>query len=245
MQSCCHPAKIRDSVNYASENNERRKNSSSPQLPDGLIWRDLNNIDFGFSVARAWDCIRPRCNEVDWFHVVWFSHRIPRHAIHLWLAIKRKLKTQDTLRQWDVSSNTDLNLLKCPLCDMQPDSHDHLFFECVFSLQVWEHVKRFTGIPNIPYNLSSIVDFLIPLAKMRSARSVIAKLIFAASCYFIWQERNYRLFKKKKRSQDQVIDIIMSTVRLKLMTCRFKKTSIVQMLSHIWKLPTTLIGPSR
>ncbi|GJV93061.1 zf-CCHC domain-containing protein [Tanacetum coccineum] len=110
-----------------------------------------------------------------------------------------------------------------------------------YSAQVWEHVKRFTGIPNIPYNLSSIVDFLIPLAKMRSAKSVIAKLIFAASCYFIWQERNYRLFKKKKRSQDQVIDIIMSTVRLKLMNCRFKKTSIVQMLSRLWKLPTTLI----
>ncbi|GJZ55722.1 hypothetical protein Tco_0610915 [Tanacetum coccineum] len=111
-----------------------------------------------------------------------------------------KLKTQDTLSQWDVSSNTDLNLLKCPLYDMQPDSHDHLFFECVFSLHVWEHVKRFMSIPNIPSDLSSILDFLIPLAKIRSARSVIAKLVFAASCYFIWQEHNYILFKKKKNA---------------------------------------------
>ncbi|GKE81781.1 hypothetical protein Tco_1551781, partial [Tanacetum coccineum] len=73
-----------------------------------------------------------------------------------------------------------------------------------FSLQVWEHLKHFSGISNIPYELNSIVDFLIPSAKLRSARSVIAKLIFAGSCYFIWQERNERLFRKKKRSHDQV-----------------------------------------
>ncbi|GKD06605.1 hypothetical protein Tco_1181579 [Tanacetum coccineum] len=125
-----------------------------------------------------------------YLHPWYEAASIPRHAVHLWLVIKRKLKTQDSLRQWDV----------------------------------WEHLKRFTGMANMPSALNLIVDFLIPLAKMRSARSVIAKLVFAASCYFIWQERNYRIFMKKKRSQHQVIDIIMSTVRLKLLTCRFKKT---------------------
>nr|GEV28401.1 hypothetical protein [Tanacetum cinerariifolium] len=88
----------------------------------------------------------------------------------------------------------------------------------------WEHLKPFTSMYDIPSDLNSIVDFLIPLAKMWSTRSVIAKLVFVASCYFIWQERNDRLFAKKKRSQDQVIDIIKSIVRLKLLTCRFKKT---------------------
>nr|GEX99632.1 hypothetical protein [Tanacetum cinerariifolium] len=115
-----------------------------------------------------------------------------------------------------------------------------LFGRCL--TVVWEHLKRFTGMSNIPYDLNSIVDFLIPLAKMRSVRSVIAKLVFAASCYFIWQERNFRILMKKKRSQDQVIDIIMSTNCLKLLTCKFKKTTSV---IHLSKLPTSLIGPSR
>ncbi|GJW68972.1 hypothetical protein Tco_0123396 [Tanacetum coccineum] len=44
--------------------------------------------------------------------------------------------------------------------------------------KVWEHLKHFSGISNIPSELNSIVDFLIPSAKLRSARSVIAKLIF-------------------------------------------------------------------
>ncbi|GKE79140.1 hypothetical protein Tco_1545260, partial [Tanacetum coccineum] len=106
---------------------------------------------------------------------------------------------------------------------------------------VWDHLKRLTGIPNIPSGLDAIVDFLSLMAKMRYVRSVISKLVFAASCYFIWKERNSRLFMKKKRSQDQVIDVIKSTVRLKLLSCRFKRTKHVQMLSHLWELHTSSI----
>nr|GEU40093.1 hypothetical protein [Tanacetum cinerariifolium] len=35
------------------------------------------------------------------------------------------LKTQDRLRQWDIGLSIDLNLLRCPLCDLVPDSQDH------------------------------------------------------------------------------------------------------------------------
>nr|GEW41112.1 hypothetical protein [Tanacetum cinerariifolium] len=83
-----------------------------------------------------------------------------------------------------------------------PDTHEHLFFECRFSFQVWECVKSLTSITGIPSTLNSIVDFSIPLAHRKSARSVTLKLVFAATCYFLWQERNNRLFKKTKRTQD-------------------------------------------
>nr|GEW69908.1 hypothetical protein [Tanacetum cinerariifolium] len=55
---------------------------------------------------------------------------------------------------------------------------------------------------------------------------------FIASCYFIWQERNNRLFVKQRRSKDQVIDVIKSTIRLKLLTCKFKKSKNVQLYLH-------------
>ncbi|GKD58279.1 reverse transcriptase domain, reverse transcriptase zinc-binding domain protein [Tanacetum coccineum] len=215
-----------------------------PNTADGLCWKNISNADSDFSVVVVWVCIRPRAIEVDWYHLVWFSHHIPRHAVHLWLVIKRKLKTQDTLKQWDVGSNTDLNLLRCPLCDTQPDSHDHLFFECVFSLQVWKQLISFICMPNVPVSLSLIADFFNPLANKRTARSVIVKLVLAASCYFIWQERNNRLFSKQKRSKDQVIEAIKSIVRLKLLSCKFKKTKNVQMYLHLWKLPNSLLSSS-
>lgn len=99
-------------------------------MEDRLAWRTSDGSFKHFSVSTVWDCIRPRGSTVDWFHVVWFSQRIPRHAFHLWLVIKRRLNTQDMLRQRD-----DI-MLQCPLCDLQPDSHDHLFFDCLFSSQV-------------------------------------------------------------------------------------------------------------
>nr|GEU30880.1 hypothetical protein [Tanacetum cinerariifolium] len=151
-----------------------------PNSMDGLIWKDHNDITLGFSMATVWDCIRPRGLVVDWYHLVWFTHQIPRHVIHIWLVIKQKLKTHDTLRQWDV--------------------------------------KTLIGIPNMPPTLDLIVEFLIPLAKKRSAR----------------------LFVKQKRSYDQIIEVIQSNVRLKLLSCKFEKTKTIwqqeKVLDVSWKL---------
>ncbi|GJZ31368.1 putative reverse transcriptase domain-containing protein [Tanacetum coccineum] len=108
-------------------------------------WCDANGKLSTFSVKNAWEALRPRGMEVGWFRTVWFSHCIPRHAFHLWLIMRNSLKTQDKLRQWDVSINSDLNLLRCSFCDAAPDSRGHLFFECSYSSQVWLHIRPLAG----------------------------------------------------------------------------------------------------
>nr|GEU57129.1 reverse transcriptase domain, reverse transcriptase zinc-binding domain protein [Tanacetum cinerariifolium] len=62
-------------------------------LDDVIVWPDVREVFQIFSVAGAWDSLRLRADIVDWRHVVWFPHCIPRHVIHLWLVIKEKLKT--------------------------------------------------------------------------------------------------------------------------------------------------------
>ncbi|GJV38923.1 sodium/hydrogen exchanger 6 [Tanacetum coccineum] len=130
-------------------------------LDDEIVWRDVRGVFQRFSVVGAWDSLRLRVDVVDWYHVIWFLHYIPRHAIHMWLVIKEKLKTQDRLRQWDVGPSIDLNLLKCPLCDMVPDSHSHLFFECLFASQVWFQVRALTGMSSVPLRFVDVLAFLI------------------------------------------------------------------------------------
>ncbi|GJR01111.1 hypothetical protein Tco_0524095 [Tanacetum coccineum] len=71
----------------------------------------------------------------------------------------------------------------------------------------------------------------------KSHKSVVAKLVLAASAYFIWQERNWRLYKKNKRTVQQVRECIYSTVRLKLLSCRFKKSKSGASLAQRWNLP--------
>nr|GEV71134.1 hypothetical protein [Tanacetum cinerariifolium] len=108
----------------------------------------------------------------------------------------------------------------------------------------WFHVVWFPS--HIPHHaihlcLDAIVDFLIPLANLKSLNQVVCKLGFAATCYFIWQERNIRLFKKTTRTQEQIINVIKSNVRIKLLSCSFKKCSIDQLLIQLWKIPNSVL----
>ncbi|GJT73883.1 auxin efflux carrier [Tanacetum coccineum] len=174
-----------------------------PLESDKLEWRFLGAVE-PFSVSTVWKAIRPRDVKVTWSNVVWFSNCIPRHAFNLWLVMKRRLKTQDMLRSWDLSSS--LNAGSCLLCSSQPDSHEHLFFECT-----------------------------------RTSMSIVTKLILAASTYFIWPERNERLFNNQHRSANQVIECISASIRLKLISCRFKRSTGSLALLRRWKLPDVLI----
>ncbi|GJZ43371.1 hypothetical protein Tco_0590626 [Tanacetum coccineum] len=85
-------------------------------------------------------------------------------------------------------------------------------------------MKAFAGLNNSSPIFSHIMSIITPYANRKTTRCVIAKLVLAASVYFIWQERNGRLFKNNKRTVKQVIDSIFSSVRLKLLSCCFKKS---------------------
>ncbi|GKC57148.1 homeodomain-like protein [Tanacetum coccineum] len=206
---------------------------------DVLQWRDSNESISEFSVKNVWDAIRTRGGEVDWYRIVWFPHYVPRHAFFLWLVMRNSLKTQDRLKQWDVGINTYLNLLRCSLCDLQADSREHLFFECSYSTQVWATVRRLANMDNVPPVLQNILLYLQPMAHKRTAKSIIGKILLAAAIYFIWIERNNRLFKDIKKNPEELCDMIMSTVRLKLITLRFKNTNSVNSMLERWKLPTS------
>ncbi|GKE07010.1 reverse transcriptase domain, reverse transcriptase zinc-binding domain protein [Tanacetum coccineum] len=197
-------------------------------IPDNLEWRTNLGVVKPFAVSSVWQSIRPRGFKVNWVHVVWYPNCIPRHAFNIWLFVKRKLKTQDRLWSWDVAGSMSSY---CSLCETTPDSHEHLFFECPFSSQVWFHLRDLVGLPSIQPSINLIMDAITPTANRCTSNSVISKLVLATVAYFVWQERNERLFKGLKMSFTQVIDCVVSAssvmfpaVLSNLMSCRFKKS---------------------
>ncbi|GJX12117.1 hypothetical protein Tco_0201976 [Tanacetum coccineum] len=176
---------------------------------DATYWRDFNGKQSEFSVKYAWEVLRTRGADVAWFHVVWFAHCIPRHAFHLWLVMRNCLRTQDKLRQWDIAPNTD----------------------------VWLYIRHLANMEAVNPSLQDIITHLQPIARQRTTSSIVGKLLLAASSYYIWIERNNRLFKNAKRSPEELRDSIMVTVRLKLMTFRFKNTANVTRMLDRWKMP--------
>nr|GEU89462.1 hypothetical protein [Tanacetum cinerariifolium] len=204
---------------------------------DSLEWRNELGLVKPFSVGMVWSCIRPRGDKVSWFDVVWFSYCILRHAVNLWLIMKQRLITQDKLSGWDFLGSL---MTSCPLCDLQPDSLEHLFFECTFSMKIWSHMSRYAGMNSVGLVFTQIVSAIMSFSKRKSSRSVITKLVLAACAYFVWQERNERLFKNSTRSVKQVIDCIMSSVRFKLLTCRFRRTKDGELFAALWSLPDAI-----
>ncbi|GKE25280.1 hypothetical protein Tco_1436792 [Tanacetum coccineum] len=93
------------------------------------------------------------------------------------------------------------------------------------------------GLSHLPPSVDVILDDIVPMANRITSKSVISKLALSASTYFIWLERNDRLFKGNKRTSAQVIDCVMLTIRLKLMSRRFKKSKVGLHLMQRWKLP--------
>ncbi|KAM0027303.1 hypothetical protein Hdeb2414_s0020g00567841 [Helianthus debilis subsp. tardiflorus] len=85
-----------------------------------------------------------------------------------------------------------------------------------YASKVWDGVKVRADMGAIPNRWSAIFDYLMGIAKSKKAWHVIAKLVVCASAYFIWNERNRRLFSPQRRNQEQLVNVILSTVRLKL-----------------------------
>nr|GEV04253.1 hypothetical protein [Tanacetum cinerariifolium] len=185
-------------------------------MDDDILWQDMNGVLRPFSVACVWDTIR--------VGLMWFIE---------------KLKTQDRLWQWDVCPSIDLNLLRCPLCDLVPDSHAYLFFECSFASQVWSKVRVLCGMDYIPLRLMDVIAFIVTISKGGTVVIILSRLVVAATSYYIWLERKGRLFKKNTSSPDQIVHVILSMVRLKLVTFKFKKTSTrSRLLLDQWKIPS-------
>ncbi|XP_071694504.1 uncharacterized protein [Rutidosis leptorrhynchoides] len=69
------------------------------------LGKSNDNKQVQFSTKQVWLDLRDNYPVVDWHKVIWFPQFEPKRAFILWLAVNRKLSTQDRLQKW--SSNRD------------------------------------------------------------------------------------------------------------------------------------------
>lgn len=170
---------------------------------------------------------------VEWHHLVWFSSSIPKHSFILWLAINRKLMTQDRMQIWQ----TEINLYY-PFCMVEKDSVDHLFFNCNFCREAMRFFVR-KGV-FIPEGLSwdQVVSFAANSWKGKSVSAIVNKIVLGTLVYLIWKERNKRLFQSQIRSLRQFIDLVEEVVRFKIMTLKVRRNTRVTQLLERWNIST-------
>ncbi|XP_076957147.1 uncharacterized protein LOC143632543 [Bidens hawaiensis] len=197
---------------------------------DATEWKANNGQLVVFSTSQAFVDICGASPEMSWHKMIWFTQNIPRHAFILWLAVKERLLTQDRLWRWE--RNTDN--LKCAFCDSQRDSHAHLFFECEFPNRIWSEVKKIADLGRPPAVWSECVHYLGALPTNPSIKSIIWRLLLGATVYFIWQEKNLRLFQNGKRKWEEVFELIKEEVKLRLWGLKIRDTKGSIEASKIW-----------
>ncbi|KAJ0892199.1 putative reverse transcriptase zinc-binding domain-containing protein [Helianthus annuus] len=210
------------------------------EIQDKFYWKSENKmLDFPSSVA--WQSVRTNGNEVAWVDIVWFSKCIPKHAFLMWLIMRKKLLTQDKILRWEHTRGSSMNMMCCVLCYGNVDSHDHLFFSCKYSSQVWNLIRDQANMEDVNPVWEEIISWLLDRRSLKKLNNVVARLITAAAAYYIWRERNARLFRNTTRPPDVLAKHILATVRYKLMGMKFKNTCQVVETLRKWSIHGNLI----
>ncbi|XP_058776555.1 uncharacterized protein LOC131650866 [Vicia villosa] len=146
-------------------------------------------------------------NRVEWRNLMRNNYARPRALFTLWLSCHSRLPTMDRLSKLGMIQN-----LQCVLCVNAVESHDHLFFECCFTKNVWAGILNWLGIPHTPLIWRDELKWLISNTKGKGWKHGMLKMALAETLYFVWQYRNRVVFQQKNTSNTIVNNIIYTIV---------------------------------
>nr|XP_016495350.1 PREDICTED: uncharacterized protein LOC107814450 [Nicotiana tabacum] len=89
----------------------------------------------------------------------------------------------------------------CSLCNSKEETVDHLFFKCTYSSSVWTAMLQWKGIQRQPMMWANELEWAGKYYRGRSTTAELYKLVLAGTLYYIWQERNDKIFKRVQRSE--------------------------------------------
>ena len=101
----------------------------------------------------------------------------------------QRLPTYDRLHFLDVDPT-------CRFCQGAAETHDHLFFSCSTTAQVWNAVCRKFRIPTTLDAIASVLIWLRANARTTSCLGRARVLALSATVYTIWQARNAIIFDR-------------------------------------------------
>lgn len=157
------------------------------------------------SAGSAYDFFRIQRPTKPWASLVWDSLVTPKHSFILWLGMKGRLNTKDRLGFLEADST-------CALCDSQPESVHHLFFECSISCGIWSNIRHWIGLHRTMSTLASAAKWIKKDVKGSSWQSKAKRVAFASSVYHIWLARNKRIFEGATPSVSGLIHQIKTHV---------------------------------
>ncbi|XP_048489829.1 uncharacterized protein LOC125491787 [Beta vulgaris subsp. vulgaris] len=151
--------------------------------------------------------LRREKDHVTWDTIIWNIFNVPKHRFILRFVIQEKMQTTKKLAKIGISS-TD----HCLICDAEPESHIHLFFQRRYSTECLKAIKSWLlGMSSASTSLSSLIRWLRNSRHSKFKKHVLAAGI-AIVMYGIWHSRNNSYWKKCIPSIDTSVNQMKSIV---------------------------------
>ncbi|XP_071694113.1 uncharacterized protein [Rutidosis leptorrhynchoides] len=126
--------------------------------------------------------------------------------IFAWRVSKKRIPVRTELDKRGI----DLHSVRCPLCDDDVESVDHSLIFCSHAIEVWNRVFGWWGLGN--FTNFSIEEILSGKASghMSPLGAKVWQAIGWVSVYFIWKNRNIKVFQGKSRTAPMTLNEIQT-----------------------------------
>nr|VDD05089.1 unnamed protein product [Brassica oleracea] len=129
------------------------------------------------------------------------------------------------MRAWGVEQG-------CLFCGERDEDRDHLFFACPYTYTLWLRVlgSLLQPVPSPDWNENLC---LLTAPAPNRFTSILSKLAFQVTIYYIWKEMNGRRHNQVARPVEQLSKFIDKTIRQRVLSTRYyEKPHLLGLLQH-------------
>ncbi|CAH9084953.1 unnamed protein product [Cuscuta europaea] len=174
-------------------------------MNDTILGLNSRSTNGKLTSAKIYDLLRVKGNVRTPMSFMWKSYIPPKLSFNVWLALRNRLPTQDSLGYLHIVN-------RCDLCKDGLETIPHLFFLCPFTCRVWQHIRIWMRLGRDMTTLLSAVKWIMKTHRGSTLKAKAARLAFCATIYYIWHGRNEIRFEGGSKTEGDIIAKIKHVV---------------------------------
>ncbi|XP_039029330.1 uncharacterized protein LOC120163460 [Hibiscus syriacus] len=182
-------------------------------------------LNAGVSNSKGiWEEIRIKHEKVPWHKPIWFPLHIPKFNIITWFAILDRLPTRERLIRMGITI-----VGSCTLCNDALETRNYLFADCAMDATLWNGILNLSLLAKPHMSWDNKLAWASSTWKGKSLLTTIMKIAWCSFIYFVWEERNRRLFQGRDRTIEDLLNSIKEIVRTHLRNSDLNRLDNVNM----------------
>lgn len=179
-------------------------------VPDHYAWK--GHLSGRFTIDSAQKVFRDSKPIKSMHHLLRFSNHISRYFFIPWLTFFGWLHTMYRRHAYQIITSS-----ACILCGLDVETYDYLFFQCLFSAAVWGVTMSRTLMDQLGMACRPLIQWAYThFQKKKDFTLLLARLVLLATIYFIWYERNNRVFHHTYQPHHDVSKEIYKLIQSRL-----------------------------